>query len=89
MTELAHVRRFAAEEERVETGPVMFGDDWPGVFIRGDNCFKYVSALREIIFDKPDIGFITKAVLMGLLDTLESSNAQNNDAFPAWHEKEE
>lgn len=24
--------------DRVETGPVQFGDDWPGVFIRGDNA---------------------------------------------------
>jgi len=23
---------------RVETGPVQFNDDWPGVFIRGDNA---------------------------------------------------
>ncbi len=26
------------EGGRVETGPVRFGDDWPGVFIRGDNA---------------------------------------------------
>lgn len=24
--------------ERVETGAVQFGNDWPGVFIRGDQC---------------------------------------------------
>lgn len=23
---------------RVETGPVQFGEDWPGVFFRGDNA---------------------------------------------------
>ena len=35
------VRNFPAEEERVETGVVQFGDDWPGIFIRGDNAFAY------------------------------------------------
>lgn len=24
--------------KRPETGPMQFGDDWPGVFIRGDNA---------------------------------------------------
>jgi hypothetical protein len=85
--QLHKVRRFAAEEKRVESGPVMFGDDWPGLFLRGDDCHLYASSLREVILDKPDIGLITKRVLEGLLDALESSNAANNDAFPAWHEE--
>jgi hypothetical protein len=85
--ELHQVRRFPAEEKRVESGPIMFGDDWPGLFLRGDDCFRYTFALREVILDKPDIGLITKHVLLGLLDELESSNAKNNDAFPAWHEE--
>lgn len=33
------------EGERVETGPVQFGDDWPGVFIRGDHCLWYANML--------------------------------------------
>jgi hypothetical protein len=33
------IRKLPAVAERVETGPVQFGDDWPGVFIRGDNAF--------------------------------------------------
>ena len=28
-------------ERRPETGPMQFGDDWPGVFIRGDNANYY------------------------------------------------
>lgn len=83
---LAHVRRFPAEETRVESGPIMFGDDWPGLFMRGKDAHMYAGFLRELIFDRADMGLITKRVLMGLLDNLESSNAQNNDAFPTWHE---
>lgn len=31
---------------RPETGPMRFGDDWPGVFIRGDNAMAYAMTLR-------------------------------------------
>ena len=27
--------------ERLETGPVQMPDDWPGIFIRGDNAMNY------------------------------------------------
>ena len=33
------IRKLPAVTERVETGVVQFGDDWPGVFIRGDAAF--------------------------------------------------
>lgn len=39
------VRVLPAQTPRVETGPVRFGDDWTGVFIRGDNAFAYLLAL--------------------------------------------
>jgi hypothetical protein len=86
--ELHKVRRFAAERLRVESGPIMFGDDWPGLFLRGDDCFRYTFALREAILDNAQMGLITRQVLMGLLDALESSDCRNNDAFPAWHKGE-
>jgi hypothetical protein len=35
--------------ERVETGPVQFGDDWPGLFIRGDDCCGFAGLLRGLI----------------------------------------
>lgn len=35
------------QAERPETGPMQFGDDWPGVFIRGDNALMgFVPVLR-------------------------------------------
>lgn len=34
---------------RIETGPVRFGDDWAGVFIRGDNAFGYRIALEQLL----------------------------------------
>lgn len=89
MSDLIKVRRLPAEDERVETGPIMFGDDWPGTFIRGDDAFLYLTALRRLMLDNPDTDTLIVSALRGLLSDLESSDARNNDAFPAWHIKGE
>lgn len=34
---------------RIETGVVQFDDDWPGVFIRGDNAFSYALTIGEVV----------------------------------------
>lgn len=34
---------------RPETGVMQFGNDWPGVFIRGDNAIGYAMILHRII----------------------------------------
>lgn len=34
---------------RVESGPLQFGDDWPGLFIRGDNSFGLMLAIQEVV----------------------------------------
>jgi len=38
---------------RVETGVVQFGNDWPGLFIRGDNALGYALALDSVKSDNP------------------------------------
>lgn len=36
---MSEVRKIKTEnQERVETGAIQFDDDWPGLFIRGDDC---------------------------------------------------
>ena len=35
--------------QRVESGPVQFNEDWPGVFIRGDHCLHYQFELSKLI----------------------------------------
>lgn len=47
------VRELPAVEKRVETGPVRFGDDWTGVFIRGDNAFGLLAHLCPMIETMP------------------------------------
>ena len=46
---MTEIRALPAVEKRVETGPVQFGDDWPGVFIRGDDAFGLVMQLKQPI----------------------------------------
>lgn len=43
------MRHLPATETRVETGAVQFGDDWPGLFIRGDDCAAMAFSVQSII----------------------------------------
>jgi hypothetical protein len=73
---------------RLETGVVQEGNDWPGVFIRGDDAFHLAMQLREALRLLPrgsaeaklhDLqAHIMHASLAGLADILESCNTQNN-----------
>jgi hypothetical protein len=33
---------------RVGSGPVQFGDDWPGLFLRGDHAIKVATCVRQL-----------------------------------------
>lgn len=39
--------------ERAETGPVQFGDDWPGVFFRGDIAAYCAQVLQDLVLVLP------------------------------------
>jgi hypothetical protein len=43
------LRTMPAVEPRVETGPLKFGDDWTGVFIRGDDAMFTADMLRKVL----------------------------------------
>ena len=67
-------------EGRPETGAMSFGDDWPGVFIRGDNAAAYAMAITYAIQllevdekAKSNMGrHFTLGQLRGLAELLES-----------------
>lgn len=69
------VRKLDAVAERIETGPTQFGDDWPGVFIRGDNAAAYAMHLRALLYATPPAVSdpFGVAVVRGLVELLESS----------------
>ena len=67
---------------RIETGPLQIGDDWPGVFIRGDNALMmYAPALMGLIAQTEAQGDVTSLIylraLKNLLLTLESCDARS------------
>lgn len=45
---MSEIRKLDAVTDRVETGAVQFGQDWPGLFIRGDNCIAILMSLHGI-----------------------------------------
>jgi hypothetical protein len=67
---------------RAETGPMSFGDDWTGVFIRGDNAAAYAMVLSNVLGNYKDsdvvaVGPIEVQQLKGLLELLNSCNEAN------------
>ena len=63
---------------RPETGAMQFDDDWPGVFIRGDNAFAAVMSLEHLLAVVPDTGAIVemhKGEARRLISTLRSCDA--------------
>lgn len=41
--------RLPAQAERVETGVVQFGNDWPGYFIRGDGAIALAGEIEAFV----------------------------------------
>jgi hypothetical protein len=65
-------QKILLDDVRPETGPMQFGDDWPGVFIRGDDAIGYASALRRAVeklaeVDSPSVNAARLADLVELL----------------------
>lgn len=49
MSKETEIRQIHFCTARVETGPIRFGDDWPGVFLRGDDAQGSATALRHVM----------------------------------------
>ena len=63
---------------RVETGAVQFGDDWPGVFIRGDNALMaFAPALRAIL--KGEDNELDRMLAENLVRILETCAVGNGE----------
>lgn len=52
---------------RAETGPMQFRDDWPGVFIRGDNAFAMAMALEQALLGGNQIANAQARSIIGTL----------------------
>lgn len=62
--------------ERVETGPIQFGDDWPGVFIRGDNALYLHMMLKSHLAGNKD--FASELAMKNLANLLESCDVKKD-----------
>jgi hypothetical protein len=72
------IAEIAHSGDRVETGLVQFGDDWPGVFIRGDNAMRYAMHLRIALQNGIDADPIGNTVIAGLARLLASCDTRNH-----------
>jgi len=67
------------EQQRAETGVMQFEEDWPGVFIRGDNAAMWAMAIREVLSKITESKFGYSYVMVkGLADLLSSSDTRSD-----------
>lgn len=74
------MRIFPAESERVESGAIKFGDDWPGLFLRGDDAFAHSLNINTVwqhlkrIYEKQNMPFdlyLAMLQLAGVSDDIQ------------------
>ena len=75
---------YPASAPRVETGVVQFGDDWPGVFIRGDNAAALAMSLEQalLLLEMSALDPIDNVQLIGLKELLRESDVRNHEQIP-------
>ena len=70
-------------EKRVETGPVQFNKDWPGLFIRGDGAFGFAGALKHVLDnnldDHPQTREVVRLYLEELYNLLDETNVKHRE----------
>jgi hypothetical protein len=67
-------QKIPLDNARPQTGPMQFGDDWPGVFIRGDDALGYALAVRRAVetLVEVDSSSVDLARLANLVELLGS-----------------
>lgn len=71
------IRVLPKQDIRVETGPIQFGDDWPGLFVRGDEALGLANEIEALQLDGTSLpaGGAIGAVLNRVVDLLQSCKA--------------
>ena len=64
--------------KRPETGPMRFGDDWCGVFVRGDAAVLYAELAKVLIEFLSDGNNPANRHLLGLQKLMDSCNQSNS-----------
>lgn len=63
------VRVLPEQKQRVETGAIQFGGDWPGLFMRGDDCISLLLMLKHVV-DGNTPSEVDKYLLLDLMKTI-------------------
>lgn len=72
--------------KRLETGVVRLEDDWPGIFIRGDNAFGYsidLKAIERFLSSESNLPISVRmgvSALKSVIKLLDSCNLANHPA---------
>jgi len=66
------IRKFSEQPERVETGPVQFGEDWPGYFLQGKHAFAMRLAIATLLVNPNDV--LARAQARAFVEDLDSCN---------------
>lgn len=61
------------EQTRPETGPMQFGKDWTGIFIRGDRALYFGLILNDFLTRKTELSYLENKMLEQLRDLLNSA----------------
>ena len=64
---------------RMESGPVQFGDDWPGIFLRGDNAIGIAIVLNGIADMLPNLDPVTEAQLRATAQSLAACGTRQHN----------
>jgi hypothetical protein len=67
---------------RQESGPLKIGDDWPGIFMRGDDALSTANTLRTIAdhIEDPAVREGAVTFLKELADALYECRVERRDA---------
>lgn len=68
-------RKLPKQEPRIETGVVEFGDDWKGIYLRGDDAMAYGILIDQMLQNKKNL--ITEIQLKSLVELLFSCKENN------------
>ena len=72
MNEIRKLTVKLLDNDRIETGPVQFNEDWPGFFIRGDNAFAIRLAIAQVLVNPQDP--LARMQLRWFMEALDGCN---------------
>lgn len=76
---IQRIIRTSDKEQRLETGVVQCKDDWPGIFIRGDDAVRMAHCIGTVLEDSVENETLFTKMLSHYPTLLKSCIADNED----------